>query len=498
MPRSGDTVDSRDRVPFVTRRRFLAAAGGTGSVLLLAACGGSTQAPAAKPTEAAKAPAPAATTAPAAPAAKPAESPAATKPADAAKPAASPAAAAPAVKAPVNLKGTTLSILQWSSFIPDADPFFKKQIEESFMKETGATVNIEFVNANDVQPKTAAAIQSGQGPDIIGLRENWAHIYAENEVDVTDVAEEIKKQVGDFYPGLDAYSKVGGKYLAVPHDQGSNAVHWRKSWFKEIGVEQYPKTYDEWHAAGKKLKANGHPFGQALGHSFGDPPTWCYPFMWAYGGREVDEQGKVAINSPETLAAVRAMKEAWPAAYDETGLAWDDTSNNRAFLAGTISATNNGASAWWVARKDKSPFFDDIALDLMPAGPKGQFLYGGGDYYAIMKYSKNVDAAKEWIRWTMRDDVFMPWFELNGSYVGGVSAKHDAAAPWDKFPPITRVFKEFGPKVRTIGWPGPPNQKAGLAWSKYIIVDMFAKACGGDSAESAVAWAENELKQVYT
>ena len=465
----------------LTRRNFLRAAASGAGVMLLAACGGAT-APA-KPTEAPK---------PAAPA-QPAASPAA-----AGAPAAAPAAS-PAVKpAAVNLKGVNLSVMQWQSFIPDADPFFKKQIEEGFNKETGANVTIEFVNANDVQPKTAASIQAGTGPDIIGLRENWAHIYAENEVDVTDVAEEVKKRLGDFYPGLDAYSKVQGKYLALPHDQGSNAVHWRKSWFKEAGADKFPATLDEWHAVGKQLKANGHPYGQALGHSFGDPPTWCYVMLWNYGGREVDEQGKVAINSPETIAAVKAMKDNWQAAYDETGLAWDDTSNNRAFLAETISATNNGASIWWVAQNEKRPFFDDIGLDLMPAGPKGQFLYGGGDYYAIMKYSKNVDAAKEFLRWTMRDDVFMPWFEVNGSYVGGVSAKHDEAAPWNKFPPITQVFKQFGPKVRPIGWPAPPDQRAGLALSKYIVGDMFAKAVQGDSPEAAVAWAESEYKQIYT
>jgi hypothetical protein len=93
-------------------------------------------------------------------------------------------------------------------------------------------------------------------------------------------------------------------------------------------------------------------------------------------------------------------------------------------------------------------------------------------------------------------------FEVNGSYIGGVSEKHDAAAPWDKFPPVTKVFKElvfqgFGPRVRTIGYAGPPDQKAGLAWSKYIIVDMFARAVQGDSPASAVAWAETELKSVY-
>jgi multiple sugar transport system substrate-binding protein len=489
MALAGETITSHVRARSVRRRHFLALAAGSMALPLLAACGGATQPAAPKPTEAAKPAAPAAP-------AKPTEA-AAAKPAD--KPAAAAPTQAPAAKSTTpNLKGVTLSVLQWSSFIPDADPFFKKQIEEDFMKNTGAVVNIEFVNANDIQPKTAASIQGGQGPDIIGMRENWAHIYAESEVDVSDLAEALKQRVGEFYPGLDAHSKVNGKYLALPHDQGSNAVHWRKSWFKEAGADKYPATYDEWHEVGKKLKANGHPYGQALGHSFGDPPTWCYPLVWAYGGREVDEQGKVAINSPETIAAVKAMKDNWAAAYDETGLAWDDTGNNRAFLAEQISATNNGASIWWVAKKDQAPFFDDIGLDLMPSGPKGRFLFGGGDYYAIMKYSKNVEAAKEFLRWSMSDAVWMPWFELNGSYVGGVSVKHDAAAPWDKFPPIAQVFKEFGPNVRTIGWPGPPNEKAGLAWSKYILVDMFGKACQGDSPEAAVAWAENELKQAYT
>lgn len=48
-----------------------------------------------------------------------------------------------------------------------------------------------------------------------------------------------------------------------------------------------------------------------------------------------------------------------------------------------------------------------------------------------------------------------------------------------------------------IGWPGPASQKASLALAKYIVVDMFAKAVQGESPEAAVAWAENELKQVY-
>ena len=491
-------VVGRSAFPRVTRRGFLTLAAGTSSLLLLNACGGATAPTAQKPAEPAK---PDATTAPAAPAA-------AAKPTDAPKPAAptsAPAAqapavtqAAPATKASMpNLKGTAISVLFSSSFIPEADPFFKKQIEEDFMKETGAQVTFEAVGNNDVQPKIAAAIQSGSGPDIVMLGHNWAHLYKENLVDLSDVAEDVKKTTGDFYPVPEAYSKVDGKYLAIPRDIVGTAVHWRKSFFKEVGVEKFPATLDELHEVGKKLKAKGHPLGESLGHTTGDPVFRWYPQIWMYGGREVDEQGKVAINSPETIAAVKSIKEIWPLAYDETGQSWDDGSNNRAFLAETIAATQNGASIWWVSRKDQMPFLDDIGLDFLPGGPKGQIVMASSEYLGVMKHTKHLDAAKAFLRWSMSDPVWMPWFELSGSFYGGVGPKQNASAPWDKFPPVVQIFKKSGEIARPLGFPGPADQKVSLVQSKYIIVDMFAKAVQGETPEAAVAWAEREMKDAY-
>jgi multiple sugar transport system substrate-binding protein len=459
----------------VSRRGFLLLMGGTTGGALLAACGGAT-APA-QPTEAPK---------PAAPAAASTAGPAAAQTAPAAKPAAA------------NLQGTALSIVQAANFVPDADPFYKKQIEDGFNKETGAQVTIEFVNNNDVQPKAAAAIQSGSGPDIFQLQHNWAYLYKDALVDVSDVVEEVRKATGDLYPMPEAYTKVDGRYLAVPHDMIGTVMHWRKSWFREAGVEQFPATIEAYHAAGKELKRRGHPLGQSLGHSTGDPVFWVYPLLWAYGGQEVDAAGKVAINSPGTLAAVAEMQRAWKEAYDETGLAWDDSGNNRAFLAETISATQNGASIWWVARKDQAPFFDDIGLDFLPPGPKGQFVMSVTNHYAIMKYSKNVEAAKAYIRWAMSDPVWMPWFELASSYHCGVGPKQNDNPIWDKFPPVARVFKKAPTISRPIGYPGPADQRAALVQSKYILVDMFAKAAQGDTPEAAVAWAEQEMMQIYT
>ena len=58
-------------------------------------------------------------------------------------------------------------------------------------------------------------------------------------------------------------------------------------------------------------------------------------------------------------------------------------------------------------------------------------------------------------------------------------------------------FRDAASKLRLFGYAGPPSAKASEAYSKYIIIDMYAKAFQGTSAEEAVKWAEGELKKIY-
>ena len=98
----------------------------------------------------------------------------------------------------------------------------------------------------------------------------------------------------------------------------------------------------------------------------------------------MDEDGRVALNSQETANAVDFLKEFWVAACDESGLAWDDTSNNRAFLAETIAVTLNGASIYFVARNDPRKaapgLADRLGHFLIPEGsaralPRGRSVF---------------------------------------------------------------------------------------------------------------------------
>jgi multiple sugar transport system substrate-binding protein len=300
-------------------------------------------------------------------------------------------------RAPAYAQATTVHWIRWNDFVPASDQLLRRELLPECEKATGIKVNLETVNGNDLQPRITSAIQSGAGPDLFMLFNNHPHLYAASAVDLSDIAEDIGKTQGGWYKVSSGNCNDGKKWLSMPFCIVGAMNAYRKSWYDEVGFSKYPETWDEYRDAGKKLKAKGHPLGQALGHSFGDPPTFAYPLMWSFGGNEVDESGKVTINSKETIESVKFMTAMWKEAFDEGGLAWDDSSNNRAFLSGTISSTLNGASIYIEATRKPDQYKTekgaalqtDILHAPLPKGPAGQFGMHTFESHLMPSYSKN-------------------------------------------------------------------------------------------------------------
>jgi len=408
-------------------------------------------------------------------------------------------------RAPAYAQATSLHWLRWADFVPASDKLLKEKIAPQCEKALGIKLNVEMINANDLQARTTAAIQSGTGPDIIMLIGTWPQLYADSVVDVSDVAEEISKAQGGYYETQRNLASVGGKWIGVPWAVGGGLVTYRKSWLAQAGAEKFPETWDEYRAIGKKLKAAGHPYGQTAGHTFGDAPGWWYPYLWSWGGKEVEADGKtVALNSKETIESVKLAVALWKETMDEGGLSWDDSSNNRAFLSGTISATNNGASIYLEAKKKPDsyltesgkPMKDDILHARIPKGPGGQFALGGGFTDMLMGYSKNQKPAKDFLRWIHSRAVFEEWFTSQQGFTSGATMEWEEDPVWNA-DPVLRPFKDLPRIGRLEGFAGSPNRKAAEVKTKYIIVDMYAKAIQGMAAEDAVKWAHEELVKIY-
>jgi multiple sugar transport system substrate-binding protein len=172
----------------------------------------------------------------------------------------------------------------WVDFVPAGDEELTRQVAEAG-KSLGAEITLERINANDLQPRITAAIESGSGADIFQMLHNWTHLYQKACTDVSDLAEWKQKDQGPYYEVSKQAALVGKQWLALPYGVVGNAVVYRTDLFEEVG-EKAPKTWEDNRRAAKKLKAKGVPMGQTLGHTFGDAPTFTYPYLWSWGGKE--------------------------------------------------------------------------------------------------------------------------------------------------------------------------------------------------------------------
>src|SRR5215831_21293441 len=112
---------------------------------------------------------------------------------------------------PAYAQGTTVHWLRWADFVPASDQLLKNKIAQECEKALGIKLNVETINANDLQARVTAAIQSGTGPDIICAFHNWPQLYTESLVDVSDVAPEIGKSQGGYYEVSRIVATVGNK-----------------------------------------------------------------------------------------------------------------------------------------------------------------------------------------------------------------------------------------------------------------------------------------------
>ena len=410
-------------------------------------------------------------------------------------------------RAPAFAQGTTLHWVKGSDYVPVSDQTLRTKINEQCQKDLGIKLNLEGVDGLTIQARVTSSVQSGSGPDIIQVFNNWAQLYPESVADVSDVAEAIGKAQGGYYETAKAIAFDGSKWLAVPYTIIGLQIVNRTSLWKEIGydAEKYPQTWEEWREAGKKLKAKGHPLGQTLGHAYGDANAFWYPYLWSWGGKEVEADGKtVVLNSPGTIESVKFAVAFWKDACDEGAFAWDDSGNNRAFLAGTIAATNNGASIYLEAKKKPDSYLTDAGKPLkddcfhtpLPKGPAGQTSWHVPTADMVMAYGKNQKAAKDFLAWFHTEKIYDQWFVTQQGFSVGPTKAWENHKLW-KDDPVMAPFRTAAETGRFAGYAGPANRKAAEVISKYLLTDMYAKAVQGMPAADAVKWAHDELVKIY-
>jgi multiple sugar transport system substrate-binding protein len=396
--------------------------------------------------------------------------------------------------------GASLRVLRPSKFVEGDEVMFLENTKK-FTEEMGVDVRVDSESWEDLRPKTAVAANVGSGPDIVLAWSDDPHQFAGSTLDLTDVAEYLGQKYGGWYPLAERYGTSEGRWIAMPIGASGGRCVYRKSLMGEAGFDSIPEDLDGFLDMARKMKESGRPGGLAVGNAVGDANAWCNWLVWAHGGAMVDEEDAVIINSPETIEALKYGKALYDTFIPGT-LSWLDPSNNKAFLAGDISFTQNGISVYYAAKNSEDPAIREMAEDIhharMPIGPVGKptercLLVNS----MVFDYTPYPNAAKQYLRFMMEEQQYGPYLEACIGYWGHPLAAYESHPIWSADPkhePFATVVKDS----LWDGYKGSLGEASAAVLADFVVVQMVASVCAGQATpEEAAAEAERRAQRYY-
>ena len=392
--------------------------------------------------------------------------------------------------------GAKINLLRWKRFVEAEDVAFMKMIG-AFTKATGVQVTVTNESYEDVQPKASVVANTGQGLDMVWGLYSLPHLFADKCLDLTDVADYLGKKYGGWVPSAEAYGKRDGKWIGVPVAATGGLINYRISSLEKAGFKAPPTDMATFLEVCKALKKNGTPAGFAFGHASGDANTWLHWLLWAHGGNLVDKDDKVIINSPETAKALEYAKQLYAEFIPGTA-SWNDSSNNKAFLAGELHLTSNGISIYVAAKKDKPDIAADMNHAYMPVGPVGKPTELHLCFTMLaFKFTKAPMACKALTAFMQEAENFNEWVTNSQGYLSPFLNEYDKNPIWTADPKNT-PYRDVTKRTLTPAGLGTLGEKAASAIADFIVVDMFANyVTGREDVKGAIAFAERQAKRIY-
>ena len=404
-----------------------------------------------------------------------------------------PAASGAAASAGAKKLSGSLSIVQWSHFVPAYDVFFDKWAKDWGVKN-GVDVKVDHVAIADLPARAASEAAAKSGHDIFGhFAQGLPALYETSLVDISDVCDTVGKKYGGWLPAGEAIGRVNGKWFGLPDFVVPFLSTWRTDIFKEAGfTKDHLETWEDLLAMAPKVKAKG-PVGTALSQTSDAEHTWR-SLMWSYGAAEFTKDGKdIAIDSPETRTVLQHAKELY-ASMEPAVLSWGDVDNNTYLQSGKGSWIYNPISAYRTIEKQNPYLLKKLAIDLPLKGPKAQICSIQFTVYGVWNFSKNVGAARQFL--LDYSDNWEAEFKASEGYDNPFLNDH-AKKPMPVLaadPKLTHL-QDVPKYVQPIGYPGPATKAAFDSLNTHIVTDMFTQYAGqGKSLDEAIANASKRLK----
>ncbi|MEN9559959.1 MAG: hypothetical protein RLZZ502_1170 [Pseudomonadota bacterium] len=344
-----------------------------------------------------------------------------------------------------------LTVWFTKGFYPAEDAALDDVVKK-FEAKTGVKVDLSRYAVQEIIPKSVAAMDAGNPPDVsfghvydFQVTSKWA--YDGKLEDISDVINPIKNiflpnTVETTYLWNEKAKKKA--YYAFPLEQQTMHINYWKDMLEEAGFKEsdIPGTWkaywDFWcdkvqpayrKKTGKKVYAVGNPMGVDSSDSFYSFLT----FADAHGAKLVDDNGNITAGDAKNRAALAGALRDYTNLYTRgctppSSTSWKDPDNNVAFHNKSIIMTHNATISIATKHLDdmnnaaldaptraqaKKNYEQLIATAGFPKRPDGSAM----TYRAAVKtgvvfdQSKNKKRAKEFITFLLQDENAIPFVE---------------------------------------------------------------------------------------
>lgn len=298
---------------------------------------------------------------------------------------------------------------------------------EMMDKYTASHPNVEFKST--ISPKVGEIIRprvvAGDSPDIIVLSDDdtsgliLSMIKDHALADISDVFdgpaydkdETLRNLMKKGYLESRKYSPYGdGKIYLSPRDYSATGFVYNKAYFKKMGWE-VPETWDEFFALGDKAKAEGRALVTYPGIY---PKYWDNVLLPAIadevgmeGMQKIFDYEEGSFNNPDVLKVLKQFEKIADGGYlMEGSMALNHTQSQTEFMMGKALFIPTGM--WVVNEMKDSPREEEFEFGIMapPVFEKGdqRFLYANYAQYCIPADAKNIEGAKDFLRFLYTEE----------------------------------------------------------------------------------------------
>jgi ABC-type glycerol-3-phosphate transport system substrate-binding protein len=387
-----------------------------------------------------------------------------------------------------------------------------------YYEETGIRVEVELIGRDAIYERMVMLFAARDPSfDIFNIDYNWVPEFAEagHLVPMDDVLTD-EDRANFFEMALEVSSWEGVLY-GLPQTIHPHLLWYRRDLFENPDIQaefaaEYgrdltpPATMEEWRDIVEFFHGREHNgvtlsgWAAQAARGFGNVHTWL-TFLYSFGGDAFDwDTMRPTLSEPEAVAAAEfwadMMQFTPPGIHDFTY-----AEVTTAAQMGTIATALQWSwGAWEVDDPERSQTVGDWEFIQVPAGPGGSVPHLAAWTISVSRYSRHVEAAKDFVAWLQSKENDVVQADLGGGDPVRLSSYADPRLTEQTIPGTDILrFRRYPAVLEAMETTRPrpffPHQER---WEREVTIPLSRLQLGYVTAEEAMREADDLVERMMT